>query len=170
MSSETAEREFTGTYEVTAPMQVDSVRSYYFHACLMPKAWRIVLMLALMPLAVWIMPFHKLWLASFFAAMLAFIALSWWRAFRAGINQALTGLAVMEHPRVEVVMDDQGILYSSSTGTRRHQWDKIRRIVETPRFVILMNGNLPLLSLPKEGFSGEALEFIRRKSWIDRKD
>ena len=68
-----------------------------------------------------------------------------------------------EQPRVEILLDEALIEYVSSTGTRRHQWEKIGEIQETEDFVILVNGKLPLLSLPKACFSSEALTFMKEK-------
>jgi hypothetical protein len=69
----------------------------------------------------------------------------------------------MEHPRVEVTFSDAGVEYVSSTGVRKHSWDKIEQLKETRGFVIFMHGKLPLLSLPKAPMTPDILSFIHAK-------
>jgi hypothetical protein len=154
---------FTTTYEVTRKLQDDSIKQFYWQIMLRPQIGAILAVFA-----VWIgvialeLPYEP-WVVGFFSAMCLFLVVTWVKAYFQMIAQARAGLKLMEYPKVDISIDDSRIEYVSSTGTRRHQWEKIERIEETKDFVILMNGKLPLLSLPKACFCTEALTFMKEK-------
>ncbi len=109
-------------------------------------------------------PPYKPWVVGFLAGLFFLLIVTWGKAYFQVIAQARAGLRLMENPKVEITLDDSLIEYASSTGTRRHPWEKIEKVEETKDFVILMNGTLPLLSLPKACFSSEVLTFMKEKS------
>lgn len=154
---------FSATYEITPKLQDDSAKQYFWSILLRPRMGAILAFLALLPGMIFLEFPYKPWIVGFFSAAVLFLVIVWVRAYFQIIAMARAGLNLMEHPRVEILLDEALIEYVSSTGTRRHQWEKIGEIQETEDFVILVNGKLPLLSLPKACFSSEALTFMKEK-------
>lgn len=159
---------FTASYQITPALQDASVRFYFFRVMLLPRLWRLVLIAVLLVFIVVLVPEYLRWTSAFAAASVLLLAAMWIKAYFGVKRQGRNSYELLEHPNVEVSLDEEGIHYTSATGTRNHLWNKIRRIVESEDFMVLMNGNLPLLNLPKPEFSAEALEFIRRMSWVER--
>jgi hypothetical protein len=154
---------YTATYEVTAKLQDDSVRQFYWNVLLRPKIGGIFVTLALL-LGLIALDFpYKSWVVGFNGALFLFLVIMWAKTYFQILSQARAGLRLMEHPHVEILLDESQVEYVSSTGTRRHPWNKIERIVETSDFMILMYGKIPLLSLPKACFTTEALDFIQER-------
>lgn len=154
---------YTATYEVTAKLQDDSVKQFYWHVLLRPRIGGIFAIFAVLVGVIFLEPPCKPWIVGFVGAMFLFLITTWAKAYFHIISQARAGLRLMEHPKVEVILDDSHIEYISSTGSRRHHWNKIEKIVETTDFIVLMNGKLPLLSLPKCCFTSEVLNYIKEK-------
>lgn len=161
---------FSASYETTGAMQDASIHDYYFHVLLRPRIWWNIALLLLLASMFVLVPTYRSWVAIFAATALSIHISIWIKAYFQLRRQARAMLELMEHPQIEITLDDDGISYTSSTGTRRHLWNKIRRITETQDFLFLMSQSLPLVTLPKSAFSGEALSFIREKSWIGPKD
>lgn len=158
------EAKHTATYIVTAELQEDSVKQYFWRVMFRPRLGGFLILLGLLLFAFTFNYPYKPWAVGFlFSASLVLIA-TWAKAYFQIIGQAKAGLRLMDHPNVEVGIDDTMIEYSSSTGTRRHRWDKIDTVRETRGFLILMSGKLPLLSLPKSCFSDEAIRFLRERA------
>ncbi|MGF1679550.1 MAG: YcxB family protein [Candidatus Methylacidiphilales bacterium] len=155
---------YTATYEVTAKLQDDSMKQFYWHVLLRPRIGGIFAILAVLVGVIFFEPPYKPWVVGFMGALFLLLIVMWAKAYFQILSQARDGLRLMEHPNVEVTLDDSQIEYVSSTGSRRHHWNKIEKIVETTDFIILMNGELPLLSLPKACFTNEALNYIKEKS------
>jgi hypothetical protein len=152
---------FTANYEVTASLQDASVRQFFFSVLLRPRIGAFLAIFAVTLGVIILDPPFKTWVVGFCTALSLLLVVMWVKTYLQVVGQARAGLRLMEHPRVEITMDDSLIEYVSSTGTRRHQWSKIERVEETKDFVILMNGKVPLLSLPKASFSAEALTFLK---------
>lgn len=155
---------FTATYDVTPRIQDDSVKQYYWHVLLRPRMGGILVVFAVLIGTIALDPPYKPWIVGFFSATFLFLIISWVKTYLQVIAQARAGLKLMESPKVEISLDDSLIEYESSTGTRRHQWEKIERIEETKDFMILLNGKLPLLMLPKAFFTDEAITFMKERS------
>ncbi|MES2660681.1 MAG: YcxB family protein [Verrucomicrobiota bacterium] len=155
---------FTATYDVTARIQEDSVKQYYWHVLLRPRIGGMLVVFAALLVMIALDSPYKPWFVGFFTATFLFLIITWVKVYFQIIAQARAGLKLMENPKVEISLDESLIEYESSTGTRRHQWEKIERIEETKDFVVLMNGKLPLLILPKAFFSDEALTFLKERS------
>lgn len=160
---------FTGRYEVTQKLQDDMSREFFFGVLLRPRLFRIVACLALLGVLAALTSLsgldvpYRLWIVGFLSAVALMIVLTWIITFFRARAQGRAGLRLIEHPRIEITLDEQQVLYSSSTGTRRHSWEKIQRIVETKNFIALMAGEIPLLMLPKSCFSAEALSLLRER-------
>lgn len=154
---------FSTTYDVTSKLQDDSVKQYFWHVMLRPRIVGVFLVFAMLIAAIFVELPYKPWIVGFFSAMFLFLIITWVKVYFQILHQARAGLRLMEHPKVDISLDDSLIEYASSTGTRRHHWDKIERIEETKDFVILMNGKLTLLSLPKAHFTSEALAFMKER-------
>lgn len=150
-------------YEVTLPLQEASVRQFFFSVLVRPRIAAFLTILVVTVAMFFLDPPFKPWVVGFCTALSLLMLVMWVKAYLQIVEQARHGLLLMEHPKVEITMDDSFIEYVSSTGTRRHHWSKIERIEETKDFVILMNGKLPLLSLPKAPLSQEALAFMKEK-------
>lgn len=164
---------FHTSFEVTPKLQEDSVKQYYWHLLLNPRRTVGMVVLLALLLGTIATPYdspQKTWAVGFLSAVCIFMVILWAKAYYQFLAQARAGLKLMENPKVEISMYDSLIECASSTGTRRHQWDKIERIEETKDFVILMNGKLPLLSLPKACFSSEALAFMKNRVDSDAPD
>ncbi len=155
---------FSTTYDVTPAIQDASVKQFFWHVLLRPKIGGImVVFIALIVMFALDFP-YKPWIVGFFTAMFLFLFVAWTKTYFQIIAQAREGLALLEHPKVEVSLDDSLIEYVSSTGTRRHRWEKIERIEETRDFMIFMAGKLPLLSLPKACFTSAVIDFMKEKT------
>lgn len=144
-------------------------REFFFGVLLRPRLLRIVACLGLLGVLAVLTSLsgldvtYRLWTVGFLSAVMVMILLTWIITFFRARAQGRAGFRLIEHPRVEVTLDEQQVLYSSSTGTRQHSWEKIQRIVETKNFVALMAGDVPLLMLPKSCFGTEALSFLRER-------
>ena len=116
---------FTATYDVTPKLQDDSVKQFYWRVLLRPRIGGILAVLAVLLGMIVLDPPYKPWVVGFFSAMFFFLIITWVKAYFQIIAQARAGLRLMENPKVEILLDDSVIEYVSSTGTRRHQWEKI---------------------------------------------
>lgn len=154
--------EYRATYEVSRLMQDASIRQYFFSVML---GWRRLVTLSLFSLlAGALIIFDASSGITIFVGSIAVILLTLWvKTYFQVLSQGRTGLHLMEHPNIEVLLADEFVEYRSSTGTRVHRWEKMDRLIETKDFAVLMHGKVPLLSLPKIAFSQEALGFIRCK-------
>jgi hypothetical protein len=155
---------YSAHYKVTREMQDASISQFYYRVLLRPKLAGIITIFIFLIAMIALDPPFKPYVVGFFSAAFLLIVASWVKVYFQLRAQARTGLRLMEHPEVEIRMDEQAIEYISSTGTRRHSWEKIQRLEHTKDFVILMNEKLPLFSLPKSCFSGEMLEFLKQKA------
>jgi hypothetical protein len=151
---------FSGRYEVTPQLQDEMMRQYIVHLVLWPRLVRIAVSLAVLGAVAMLDLPYRSWILGFISAVALLIVITWVRLFFQARAQGRAGLKLMEHPRVEVILDERQIVYSSSTGTRQHAWAKLDQLKETKDFVVLMAGKLPLLILPKSGFNAEALAFL----------
>lgn len=154
---------FSATYTVTPRLQDDSVKQFFWHVLLRPQIGGLLSMVAVLLAFIGFDLPYRPWVIGFGSGVLLFACATWCRTYLQIIAQARSGLRLMENPQVVVTLDDSCIEYASSTGTRRHAWDKIERLIATKDFVILMHGKLPLLSLPKACLSSEALAFMQQK-------
>jgi len=156
--------EFKAKYEVTQQLQDDSVKQFFWNLLLRPlRITRLCLVLfILLGFLFFDLP-YKQWLVGFIGGLLLFLVIAWAKSYFNMIKHARKGLEMMDSPQVEIWLNESLIQYTSSTGTRRHQWDKVERIEATKDFLILMNGKLPLLSIPKSRLSGEALHFMMER-------
>lgn len=158
---------FTAQYDVTQKLQDDMMSQFFFYVMLRPKLKPRPLTIIALLVAVGAMPFldqkHRLWFIGALVTFYFVVTVAWVKTYFQMRAQGRAGLKVMEHPRVEITLDDEAVHYSSSTGTRRHAWLKIERIEETRDFIVLMTGKLPLMMLPKSPFNSEALTFMRRR-------
>ncbi len=154
---------FSATYEVTPRLQDDSVKQFFWHVLLRPQLGGLLSMVAVLLAFIGFDLPYKPWGIGFCSGLLLFACATWCRTYFQIIAQARAGLKLMENPKVVITLDDACIEYASSTGTRRHAWDKIERCIETKDFVVLMHGKLPLLSLPKASLPSEALAFMQQK-------
>jgi hypothetical protein len=164
---------FHFNYEVTPKLLDDFVKQYYWHELLRPRRIFGMLLVLAFVLGTIATPYDsppKSWAVGFLSAVTILLVAAWVRAYFQFLAQERAGLKLMEHPNVKISMDDARIEYASSTGTRRHQWEKIDRILQTKDFVILMSGKLPLLSLPKLCFSIEALAFMEDRVAATKKE
>lgn len=139
------------------------MKEFYWHVLLRPRIIGILATLAALVGMIALDPPFKPWVVGFFTSMFLFLIITWVKAYFQVIAQARAGLKLMNHPKVEISIDESLIEYVSSTGTCRHQWSKIGHFIEAKNFVILMSGSLPLLSLPKACLSIECLSFLRGK-------
>lgn len=157
------ETKHTATYIVTAELQEKSVKQYFWRAMIGPRLGGLLILLGLLMFAVTYDYPCKPWVVGFLSSVSLLLIAAWTKMYLNILGQAKTGLRLMEHPNVEISLDGTMIEYSSSTGTRRHRWDKIDRVGETRDFLILISGKTPLLSLPKSCFSYEAERFLRER-------
>jgi hypothetical protein len=79
-------------------------------------------------------------------------------------TQGRDGLNLLSHPKITINLSDELLEYSSSTGTRRHEWTKIDRFCETKDFMVFHAGKVPLLVLPKAPLTADASAFIHSKT------
>jgi glycerol uptake facilitator-like aquaporin len=157
------EAKHTARYIVTAELQEKSVKQYFWRAMIGPRLGGFLILLGLLMFALTYDYPYKPWVVGFLSSVSLLLIAAWTKTYLNILVQAKTGLRLMEHPNVEIRLDDTMIEYSSSTGIRRHCWDKIDRVGETRDFLILISGKLPLLSLPKSCFSDEAVRFLRER-------
>ncbi len=154
----------TVAYVVTPRLQDDSAKQFFWRVLLRPRIGGFMAVFAALLGMIVFDPPLKPWVVGFFSAALLFLIVTWVKAYFQIIAQGRAGLKLMENRQVEISLDDLLIEHVSSTGTRRYQWEKIERIEETKDFVILMNGKLPLLNLPKACVPTEALAFVKEIS------
>lgn len=157
------EAKHTATYTVTAELQEKSVKQYFWRTLIGSRLGGFLIVLALLMFAFTYDYPYKPWVVGFLTSISLLLLAAWTKTYLNILGQAKTGLRLMEHPNVEISLDDTLIEYSSSTGTRRHRWDKIDSVGETRDFLILISGKTPLLSLPKSCFSDEAVCFLRER-------
>ena len=153
--------EFLCRYEVTSAMQDTSVRQYFF-TIMLGRRWLGLMAGLALALIAWQLGAPP-WAAAALCAAVLVLVILWIKTYHHVIQQARSGLRLMEHPLVEVSLTDEALEYRSSTGTRRHGWDKIERMRETKDFLIFQHGKIPLLSLPKSALPAEALEWLRQR-------
>ena len=154
---------FHCSYEVTLKLKEDSMKQYYWRALLSSRRIFGMLLVSALLFGTIATPYdsqQKTWATGFLAAVTVLLIADWVRAYFQLLAQARAGLKMMENPKVEISMDDALIEYMSSTATHRHNWEKIDRVEQTKDFLLLINGNLPVLILPKSCFSIEALAFM----------
>ncbi|MDR2982261.1 MAG: YcxB family protein [Puniceicoccales bacterium] len=155
--------EFSAKYEVTDALQDNSVRQYFWHVLLRPRLIGFLLLFVALVIILSVDFPYKAWLTGFIAMGFLNPILMWVKSYFYMMAQGRAKLCVLDHARVEVLINHDCIECITASGSCRYAWDKINRIKKTPDFLILMHGNLPLLSLPTTAFPPEVQSFIQGK-------
>jgi uncharacterized membrane protein YqjE len=151
-------------YDVDAQMSRASISQYLYTVHLRPKR----ISFALLPLVLIILLFidfpYRDWAIIGVGVVIIFLIIAWVKTYFLMQAQGRDGLKLLSHPTITINLSDELIEYSSSTGTRRHEWAKIDHFCETKDFMIFQSGKIPLLILPKAPLTADAYTFIKGKT------
>jgi len=152
------------SYNVDEKMNQASISQYLYTIHLKPKLpVFIVLPILLIALLCFDFPYRD-WLTVSIGAGICFLIIAWIKTYFHMQDQGRDGLKLLSHPTITINLSSELIEYSSSTGTRRHEWTKIDRFCETKDFMVFQAGKVPLLILPKAPLTTDAYAFIQSKT------
>ncbi len=151
-------------YTVDEKMNRDSISQYLYAVHLRPKLPVFVLLLLYLTVILFIDFPYRDWLAVGLGVAIVFLIIVWVKTYFAMQAQGRDGLKLLTHPEITITIDEEIVEYASSTGNRRHAWNKIDRFCETRDFLVFHSGKIPLLVLPKAPLTPDALAFIKTKT------
>ncbi len=155
---------YSAVYQVDEALNRSSIKQYFWTVLIRPKLPIFLVILACL-IAICLISFpYQEWIALVLGTLVLVLIVSWMKAYFVTQAQGRDGLKLLNHPNIEIEMDEETITYRSSTGTRLHSWSKIDKLIETRDFVILQSGKLPLLILPKLPLSTDALKYLKGKT------
>ncbi len=104
------------------------------------------------PIIRWLLPFACL-----------IILLTWLRAYQELRAMGRKRLSMSARPLTYLSFDESEISARSANETKRYEWTKLERMVETRDFLFLLSGKMSLFCIPKSVIAREAAHYIREK-------
>jgi hypothetical protein len=154
---------FSTEYKVDAAMQDASLRQslYVIHIKAKLPAFALLFIFGIVVVIVGpdLNPFIR-WLIP---GVFVLLILMWLRAYRELIKIGRARLAMSSDPKSILSFDSSAIELKNANETKRYEWSKLERFVETKDFLLLMVGRLSLFCIPKEFLSTEAESYIKEK-------
>ena len=151
-------------YDVDEKMNQASISQYLCTVHLKPKR-PVFLILPLYLIVLLFIDFpYRDWMVVGISVIIVFLIIAWVKTYFLMQAQGRDGLKLLSHPTITINLSGELIEYSSSTGTRRHEWTKIDRFCETKDFMVFQSGKVPLLILPKAPLTTDAYAFIQSKT------
>lgn len=155
---------YTISYDVDEKMSRASITQYLCTVHLRPKVPMFVILPLYLVLLLCIDFPYRDWMVVALGVVMLFLIIAWVKTYFLMQAQGRDGLKLLSHPTITLNLSDDLIEYSSSTGTRRHEWSKIDRFCETKDFLVFHSGKVPLLILPKAPLTSDAAAFIKEKT------
>ncbi len=154
---------FSTEYKVDTSMQDASLRQslYAIHIKAKLPAFALLFIFGIVVVIVGadLNPFIR-WLIP---CVFVLLILMWLRAYRELIKIGRARLAMSSEPKSILSFDSSAIELRNANETKRYEWIKLERLVETKDFILLMVGKLSLFCIPKEFLTKEAEQYIKEK-------
>lgn len=156
--------EYKIQYEVTEEIQMNSLKQYFFKI-LLGKRIILLLLIAVFSIVLIATSDDKFgfYAGIVFGCIVLANSIMWIRSYFLMMRQGRDLLALQDSPVINVLMDENGIYYQSSSTSKNYTWKKVEKFEDTRDFLVLTHGKVPLLSLPKEFLDANAVQFAKTK-------